>query len=123
MHARRLGGFVDSPCSLLIIRLIDDATVRIVASIPGDPGQRILNCLHRERRRAEGIFIQRERRMRPAAGAVAKLVDAATVPMITPSCSVQPHRTVSVFRMADIRRWSQATACDLVAFGDHAVPY
>ena len=60
MHARRLGWFVDSPCSLLIIRLIDDATVRIVASIPDDPGQRILNCLHRERRRAEGIFIQRE---------------------------------------------------------------
>ena len=33
--------------------------VRIVARIPGDLGQRVLNCLHREWRRAEGIFIQR----------------------------------------------------------------
>jgi enoyl-CoA hydratase/carnithine racemase len=33
--------------------------VGIVARISGDLGQRVLNCLHREWRRAEGIFIQR----------------------------------------------------------------
>src|SRR4029077_15458750 len=36
--------------------------LRIVARIPGDLGQGFLNCLHREWRRAEGFFIQRETR-------------------------------------------------------------
>jgi hypothetical protein len=35
---------------------------RIVACIPGDFGQRVLNCLHCKWRRTQWIFIQREAR-------------------------------------------------------------
>jgi hypothetical protein len=51
--------------------------LRIVARVPGDLGQGVLNCLHREWRRAEGVS---ERRVRPPAGSAAKLADATTVP-------------------------------------------
>src|SRR5258708_9109727 len=65
LKAQRIQNFPEDDLigrNALAVRDLLFEGVRVVARIPGDPGQRLLNCLHRERRRAEGVFIERETR-------------------------------------------------------------
>src|ERR1700704_2819405 len=63
LKAQRLEDFPEDDLigrNALALRDLLFEGVCIIARIPGDPGQRVLNCLRREWRRAEGIVIQRQ---------------------------------------------------------------
>src|SRR5260221_12904045 len=65
LKAQRIQNFPEDDLigrNALAVRALLFESVRVVASIPADPGQRILTCMSSERRRAEGPFIARETR-------------------------------------------------------------